>query len=217
MNIKSINVTTVQETVYEELLKAILCGKIPPGEKITIEGIANMMNVSLTPVRVAVKKLEAGNFIKIGKNRRISIAEISHDNLVEIFKIRRLLECYAAEIACSSRSDDVVELLEKLNEKCEEAENSDEYLEANSKFHNLIYSQAKMPILESMITSLWQQVSPYLYILLREEHQRIIKDFDPNHRGMIEAMKNKDSLLMEKWLTKELTESEKLIAYKMQL
>lgn len=215
MDIKSVNITTVQDTVYEELLKAILQGKIPPGEKITIEGIAKMMNVSLTPVRVALKKLEAGNFVKIGTNRRITITELTKENMTEIFKIRRLVEGYAAELACTIRSEAAVELLEKYNETCETSENSEDYLNANSKFHSLIYSEARMPILEGIINSLWQQVSPYLYILMQEEEQRIINDFDPNHRGMIDAMKNRDPLSMRVWITKELTEAEKLIAHKM--
>ena len=135
--------------------------------------------------------------------------------MAEIFKIRRLVEAYAAELACTTRSDATVELLEKYNEICETSDDSEEYLNANSKFHSIIYSEARMPILEGIINSLWQQVSPYLHILIREEHQRIINEFDPNHRGMIDAMKNKDPLSMRVWIIKELTEAEKLIAHKM--
>ena len=101
--IKTIKSPTVQKAVYEELIDALLSGRIAPGEKITIEGLAKSMGVSIMPVRAALQKLEGENFITVGKNRRIIVTELTSENLVELLEIRLVLECYAAEKACTIR------------------------------------------------------------------------------------------------------------------
>lgn len=210
-----INAKTVQEAVYEELLKSILSGKIKPGDKLTIEEIAESMDVSTTPVRVALKKLEAGNFIKIGKNRRISVSEISIENLKEIFKIRLMLELYAVEHACDLRDDSSIQILKEIDNKCNHSLTGEEYLKHNYDFHMFLYKQAKMPILMNHIESLWNQVSPYLHILLEEELNSVKHNFSENHYNIINALENRDKEKIKKWLKIELTNSDTITENKM--
>ena len=157
MQMRTIKPPTVQKAVYEEVIGALLSGRIAPGEKITIEGLAKSMGVSIMPVRVALQKLEGENFITVGKNRRIIVTELTSENLVELLEIRLVLECYAAEKACTMRSDDSLVQLEEANEQCENAKDADTYLLANKEFHRTIYSQAKMPMLDEIIFSLWRR------------------------------------------------------------
>lgn len=204
--IQPIKPVSAQNQVYEELLKSILTGRIPPGEKITIEGMAKILGVSLTPVRVAIQKLEAGGFLVIGRNRRITVNSLSSRNLEEIMEVRLLNECYAAEKACLSGIDEsVFRLLEEQNERCNRAESSDAYISANQEFHMMIYRQAGMPMLLELITGLWHRVSPYLYILLKDEVQYRSGSFADNHRGMLDAISKKDSEKIRYWLTSDLT------------
>ena len=113
MDIKPIRSSRIQDNVYEQLMEA--------GQRITMEGLANIMDVSIMPVRVALQKLEVGGFVTIGKNRRIHISELSPDNLIEILEVRLLLECYAAEKACKTRSEETLKRLEKLHRLCNHA------------------------------------------------------------------------------------------------
>jgi DNA-binding GntR family transcriptional regulator len=211
MDIGSIQLSTIQERVYDELLKAILAGRIAPGEKLTIEGIAKSMGVSLMPIRIALQKLESENFITVGKNRRIAVRELSVDNLLELLQIRLLLECFAADKACKLRSEESLSELEVLNEKCNAAENADAYLLANWEFHRVIYSQANMPMLEEVISLLWKRASPYLHILLRNEDDVKAGHFSRNHSGMLSAMQRKNAKSMRYWLTRDLTAASTLV------
>lgn len=216
MNIGFVRSSTIQNTVYEELLQAMLCGRITPGEKLTMEGIAKLMGVSLTPVRVALQKLESGNFITIGRNRRITVKELSTDNLLELLEIRLILECYTAEKACRTRSEESLSQLAAANEKCDTADDPDAYLQANREFHGIIYSQANMPMLEEIINLLWKRASPYLHILLRSEEDFKAGNFNKNHKGMLTAMVRKNPKAIKKWLTKDLTEAAKLVRRKLE-
>lgn len=205
-----INVKTVQEAVYEELLQSILSGKIKPGDKLTIEEIANSMDVSTTPVRVALKKLEAGNFIKIGKNRRIMVSEISNENLREIFEIRLMLELYAVERACDLRDDSSIQVLREIDNKCNQAITSEEYLKFNYDFHMFLYKLAKSQILLNHIKSLWNQLSPYLHILLEKELDSVKRGFSVNHYNIVNALEKRDKEEIKRWLKIELTNSDML-------
>jgi len=204
MDIKPIRSSRIQDNVYEQLMEAILSGSIPPGQRITMEGLANIMDVSIMPVRVALQKLEVGGFVTIGKNRRIHISELSPDNLIEILEVRLLLECYAAEKACKTRSEETLKRLEKLHRLCNHAKDENTYLQANKEFHMTIYSEAKKPILMETIDTLWNRYSPYLHILLRNEQTYKTKEFHNPHGKIIEAMKNKDPKSIRKWLAEDL-------------
>jgi len=207
MQMKTIKPPTVQKAVYEEVIGALLSGRIAPGEKITIEGLAKSMGVSIMPVRAALQKLEGENFITVGKNRRIIVTELTSESLVELLEIRLILEGYAAQKACRIRSEESVVQLEKVNEECENAKDADTYLLANKEFHRIIYSQAKMPMLDEIIFSLWRRVSPYLRILLSYEEDFDAGNFNKTHRGMVKAFRDRDKKSIKKWLTQDLTEA----------
>lgn len=205
MNIKPINPTTVQDQVYQELLGAIISGRIQPGQKITIEGVAKLMNVSLMPVRVALQKLEAGGFVTIGKNRRITANELTLAELDEILEIRLMIEGLAAERACGHRTEESIAALERMHDEFEGVDDEESYLLLNREFHALIYRQAGMPIMEEIIASLWNRVSPYLHIFAFADENWKIDKYDHHHQGMIQALKDRDPEAIRRWLTEDLT------------
>ena len=212
MDIKPIKTSTIQDKVYDELLSVIISGRIMPGEKLNIENLANLFGVSLTPVRLALQKLEAGGFVTISSYRHVSVRELASRDLLEIQQIRLMLECRAAEEACRIRNDECLATLEELDQKCIKAVDEDAYLQANREFHRLIYQQAHMPIFLEVIDSLWLRLSPYLHILLRSEQDWSSEKFHAHHRGMIGAFRNQDSAAMRDWLTQDITEAARLIA-----
>ncbi|MFC1579419.1 GntR family transcriptional regulator [Thermodesulfobacteriota bacterium] len=211
MDIKPIRSSRIQDNVYDHLLEAILSGSLPPGQRITMEGLANIMDVSIMPVRVALQRLEVGGFVTIGKNRRIRISELSQENLFEILEIRLLLECYAAEKACKTRSEAFLKRLEKIYRLCTRAKDENTYLQANREFHMTIYAEAKKPILMETIDTLWNRYSPYLHILLRNEQTYKTKVFHDPHGKIIEAMKDKDPKAIRKWLAEDLWKAADII------
>jgi len=216
MEIRTIKSPSIQKAVYEELIDALLSGRIAPGEKITIAGLAKSMGVSFMPVRGALQKLEAENFITVGANRRIIVTELTSENLLELLEIRLILECHAAEKACKIRSDGSLVQLEKLNEQCTHAKDADAFLRANKEFHRMIYAQAKMPMLDEIINSLWRRFSPYLRILLSYEEDFIASNFNVNHIGVLKALRNKDQKAIKKWLTKDLSDAARYIARRLE-
>lgn len=210
MVLKKIKVSTIQDSVYESLFKSILAGWIEPGERITLEGLAKQLDVSVMPIRESIRRLEAEGFVSIHANRKIVVNELSAENLKQILEARLILEPYAAKKTCKNRSKESLEKLEKSLKKMRDTTNEEIYLRANKEFHMVIYQDAS-PIMLELISRLWEKVSPYLHILLREEKDWKKDNFEANHLGMLEGMSTKNPKITAKWLKKDLTDAAGLI------
>ena len=212
MSLSAIQSVTIQEAVYDQLFKSILSGKMSPGKRITLDSISKELNVSMMPVREALRRLEALNFVIIERNKRIIVKEHSVDSLIEILKVRLALETYAAKEASKTRDQKLINRLEKVFEVLSHAKNDRVLLEANKEFHIVMYQGANMPILMEVIKGLWERASPYFHIALRNEknwgdrHELI-----EIHKAMLEGMQRGDTKQICRCLKNDMTRATNLI------
>jgi DNA-binding GntR family transcriptional regulator len=207
--LKPIKHLPLKETVYENILIAITSGRFKPGMQITLSELSQQLGVSLMPVREAVRKLEAGNLIHIRKNRRIIIKEYTPDELNELLKIRLKLELMAARKATRNCTDETVKELESIQGDMNLANDIEEYLAKNWKFHYTIYHLANMHILQGIIKDLWLRVSPYLHIYIAEVPN--YKSYAKNtHGGIIRGLKKRDAKEVCKYLSLDLRHTAEL-------
>jgi len=95
--------STVTDIIYNFMESAILSSKIEPGQKINATNIAEALNVSVTPVRNAIKQLASVGLLSENENGKNYCAfNISEKMLTEVFDARRMLEGSAAYI-CAHR------------------------------------------------------------------------------------------------------------------
>ncbi len=211
--LKPIETATLQETVYKELLRAIVSGRMPPGEKLVIERLARRMQVSPMPVREALRRLEAGGFVTSQTRRSCVVNELSRENLEEILKIRLVLESMAAELAARQRSEKALKRLSVIHQQFVRLGRDAETANAlNREFHHTIYRQARMPILQQVIEGLWDRISPYLIILIRETEEFNLEAFKHYHQKMLEGMRRKDPQTVRQWLEADLTEAARVVS-----
>jgi len=213
--------STIQETVHAELFNAIICGRIPPGEKIVIDKIAVQMRVSRIPVREALHRLQEAGLISIDKWKGAVINKLSVENLREITRIRLTLESQAAQRAAENCSPQGYQELETLHEKWKQSiplmkrndlKTVEEYLSLNRQFHHAIYREAHMPILLQIINGLWDRVSPYLHILVAGEIEgAVTSETIRIHEGMLTGMKSHSAAEVSRWLKEDLTRAEESI------
>ena len=156
-----IQTPTTQELVYKELERAIVTARIKPGERLVTEELARQMGISRVPVREAIGRLAARDFVTVQPNKGVTVNELSEKNLREILKIRLMLELPAARQATLNTKDGTLNRLAELTDqylKAHSAHDADELLKVNHAFHFTIYGEARMPILLSIIKNLWKQV-----------------------------------------------------------
>jgi len=208
--LKPVILPTLQEEVYSQLLQAILSAKIRPGKRLITEELAKLFHVSPIPVREALGRLEAAGFVSSLK-KGIKIANVlSKENLEEILEIRLALETMAARIAARQVSDDSLTQLENIFQELAGARfrtDVAEIIRLNKLFHLTLYRDAHKPILQQIIDSCIDRVSPYFHILYgRIDQQYVTMDIEI-HRNMLEGMKVRDSKQVCKWLKMDMTDA----------
>jgi DNA-binding GntR family transcriptional regulator len=212
--LKPLQIPTRQEMVYKELEKAIISGRIPPGERLVVEEVARQMSVSHIPVREAFGKLEARGFILTIEKRGNVVNELSRARLKEILELRLMLEGLAAEGAAVRCSEETISQVEALHEQYALARNgsdADELLRINMDFHLAVYKDSNMPTLQELIISLWGKVSPYYHIFFRQAEKPNPRAGIAYHQEIINALRNHDAEGVRRWTEADLKDSARFI------
>ena len=194
-NLKPIKTTTLQEVVYQRLLKAIIAGRIPPGEQLVLGKIAAQFRVSPMPVREAFNRLAEAGVITLQKKKSAVVNTLSEEDLMEIQQIRINLETMAVEMACrliDSRTLDDLQVLHQAYLEAFRVFKVDEVLRLNREFHFTIYAVTRMQRLLNIINGLWDQISPYYHILLRKKERLYTEKHADTHGQLLERLKQRD-------------------------
>ncbi len=84
--------TPLEEDVYHRLRDMILSGEFVSGEKLVQEDLSARLGVSRTPLRAAIAKLDAENFVRMSKRGEASVSEFGLRQIAEVFEMRAVLE-----------------------------------------------------------------------------------------------------------------------------
>jgi DNA-binding GntR family transcriptional regulator len=154
-----IDLPSIPDVVYRQLRRDLARGVYKPGP-IRIRPLAERFGVSATPVREALRRLEAEGLVTLRKNQ-IVVNSLSESELREVFAIRSELETFALRKGAETIRNDheLLADLDRLVDLMDEHEHDlEEWRAANQEFHMRIYHTAGMPRLSSMIDSLWNVV-----------------------------------------------------------
>ena len=136
---------TLASIAYDTIKAGIVSGEINNSLSLSENTLAKILNMSRTPIREAIKRLEAESYLKSVDGVGLIVQELSLKDLAEIYEVRIALEKVALESAifkidsqCLSNLKSELEnilISYNLNNRVD-----DEYLyELDSKFHNTLY------------------------------------------------------------------------------
>lgn len=104
------------EQVFEDLRGAIAAGDYKPGERLRETEIAERLGVSRTPVREALRRLQASGIVVSEAWRGMIVAELDHRQIIELYAMRRVLEGAAAALAARHAApSEVAQMTEHLD------------------------------------------------------------------------------------------------------
>ncbi len=107
---------TTADAAYLALRQSILQGDLAPGERLRSDALANELKVSRTPVREALRKLEAEGLVQRSGSGLI-VREFTEHDLTELFYVREALEGMAARLAAENATrDEIAEIRELLDD-----------------------------------------------------------------------------------------------------
>ncbi len=181
------------EQVYQELRKEIIEGKIEKGRQLTELSLSKAMGVSRTPVREAMKQLEAEGLIELRPNRGAVVLGIETRDFRDIYEIRSLLEGRAAEKAALNADEDRVNQLMEITDLTEfyiERGDYERVTVMDDRFHALIYEMTNSRILQKILTDLHAYAESIRERSIKEPGRAV--ETLKEHRAILEAISEKD-------------------------
>lgn len=167
--------TTKSNVVAERLRREIASGELRPGQPLRQREIAERFALSATPVREALRQLQAEGIVVYELNRGVTVASAitpSPADLTEVYMMRRQLEQLATEQAHRRMTPQVLKALRDANRRLArdgEAGDRSSMRHWNHEFHMRIYRTAEMPRLLNTIERLWAQF-PWQALWLEDAH-----------------------------------------------
>nr|NSL47705.1 GntR family transcriptional regulator [Dendrosporobacter quercicolus DSM 1736] len=183
---------TMSDLVVEKLREAILNGELAGGQQLKQEALAGWLQVSLSPVREALKNLEAEGLVKFSPNRGVAVTALSAAEAREIFEIRLFLESGALELSIPYLQSADLTKAGQILQQADCAPASSDCGGLNWQFHQVLYQGADRPRLLSMIQILHNNVERYmrLYLATMNFHEQSQQE----HRELLAACAGKDIL-----------------------
>lgn len=197
----------MRTNVYEMIRSLILAGEYISGDPMPEEQLAARLQVSRTPVREALRRLESEGIVERHANRRVHLAEVNPITVVDIFEVRARLEPMAARLAAARADEGFLRHLENRVAAMETARTAPEpdlrlYRQANEDFHWAILKRSESGALDSTVRSVARRriTSPTFRGWTAEEIARS----QSHHRELLAAFRAADAAWAESVMTTHL-------------
>jgi DNA-binding GntR family transcriptional regulator len=178
----------IHQWVFRGLRRAIMSGRFPPGQAVTIRGLAERMGVSAMPVREALRRLVAERALTLLDNRRVRVPVMTAERFDELLAARMALETEAAVRALPLIDHDRLGDLRRVNDAIDAAvaaDDGDTVVEQNFVFHLTLYGARRDSVLVPLIESVWLQTGPFMRAALAELPPQ---DTDDHHAEALAAI-----------------------------
>jgi DNA-binding GntR family transcriptional regulator len=186
---------TLAERAFATLHEAIVTGVLAPGERLPIEELADVLEMSPMPIREALRLLDSVGLVENIPHRGARVTELSIDDLREVYEARLSLEPLAVRHAAENFTKENAErATEALAAHVKAYKQRDPGLvwSTHTAFHFALYDAANSRWMSRLIHPLWETSERYRFAMLpvrqnldkrRLEHERILQaciDHDPD-------------------------------------
>ena len=129
---------------YSRIRRLILSGELPPGSRVTVRPLADLLDLSPTPIRTALGALERLGMLEIHEHRGYFVPKLSREDMLEIYELREAVDSIASRRAAHlDYRDELVAVLDDLLSKqrrCVADGDIDAYRELDMRFHKSIWA-----------------------------------------------------------------------------
>jgi DNA-binding GntR family transcriptional regulator len=202
--------TSSADRVFSILKSRILSLEYSPGQPLTELGVAEDLNVSRTPIREALRRLEHEHLVQIIPRKGAVVTGVSEEDIVEVYLIRQALEGISTNRAAALLSDENLKQLgQSVFAAAERLADHDRQgaAEAAGQLHRLVLSVGGTPRLLRIVQNL-KGLTGHLHdvaISLPGCLERSIEE----HRRVIDALERRDGDEAEKWMRRHLANTER--------
>jgi DNA-binding GntR family transcriptional regulator len=205
---------TLSQDILIQLRSAIVMGQIPPGAPLRLEQLAALFDVSVSPVREALRQLEMIGLVEHSPYRGARVSLLSVSEMQETYEIRHTLERLAVHRAAERFTRDDALSAQSALQEIEQAYRDNDFaatIRGNTTFHLAIGRAADSERLLKLIVSACETTERYSASLLKQhrpdEMQHIERE---GHIAILEACRNHDSARAQEALSAHMEVFERL-------
>lgn len=174
---------TMAEYALEQLREAIILGELPAGTPLRLDELARSLGMSISPIREAVRQLEALGLAKHVPHQGARVLDFDIDDLRDLFQVRLALESIAVRRAAERFSDAHAQAarahLDRFDAMAAEGDVR-ETMRAHTDFHFTLYDAAASQWLVALIRPAWDRSERFRPALLTSSSgpQELHREFD---------------------------------------
>ena len=204
------------DQVIEQIRQSIFNFEYKPGDKIDLKELSEKWGVSRTPLREAIRKLEAEGLITYEAQKGFTIRSIQPEEVEKLFVVRKNLESLAGALACDYVTDNEIKEIEEIHNEIIALPDKSDFSkiedlrilhQLNKDFHFKIYEASKNKFLIQLITYMWNISAIYIASTLSTPGR--INKIIEEHEKILLSLKKKDKVGVQKAIKKHLDSSEK--------
>lgn len=183
----------LREQVAERLRLAIATGKFAPGARLIERELCEMMGVSRTSLREALRELQADGLISLQPNKGLSVSVVSLETARSIYEVRATLEGLAARLFARNATDaQMAQLRDSIDRLAEVYRNfsAESFIAAKTRFYDILLEGAGNEVAAEMLRRIHTRVSQLRVVSLSsaERAQKSIREL----RDFMDALEARD-------------------------
>ncbi|GMG81535.1 GntR family transcriptional regulator [Paralimibaculum aggregatum] len=193
---------------YRQILEQIRQGALLPGDRLRETELAERLGVSRTPVREAIRQLEADGLVQHVPRHGATVRVLDYAEIMELYDMRVVLEGTAARLAARAASDVEIDELEAINAELAAAGTGPDAARLNRLFHGTLFDAAKNRFLSRSMQTLQKSLMILGPSMLSDETRA--EAALAEHRVLLTALKARDGAAAEAAMRAHIEASQRL-------
>ncbi len=181
----------VRTSVFQRLRADILSCSLRPGVQIQEKQLAERFQVSKSPIRDALLKLEEQNLVEVMPRKGYRVKPISVSDARELYEMRQLLERECISRMIDGAAPDVLDALETFRTMAPPIELPN-WIEYNRAFHAFLAANCGNSRLARVSCDVIDQFDRLTYVSVTSRDELTLADFVAEHGGIIDAIQRRD-------------------------
>lgn len=186
--------TSLFQKVYYNIKDQIVTLKLLPGQNLLEDTLRSEFNVSRTPVRMALCKLEQEGFVSHRPNYGYFVRDMRLNHIQSLFQLREFLEVPAVRLACQHATEEELNNFQNFVKEIDDEINSKNFeaaIKMGVEFHHRIAIMSKNEILCDLIRGLNEKISMVARMILQSEQHMIQSHAE--HKNILKFMSKRDA------------------------
>lgn len=195
---------TATDHVSASLRHSILTGDLAGGTRLGLNEVAEIFDVSTTPVREALRELSFEGLVRLDSYRGGVVTAVTRKDVEEIVRIRQVLEPLAIEEAMVGMTEEILADAERILDEMAASDSWEAWVHGNRAFHQKIYEAASSRRLISLIKSLQNTQVVFVSATLRRS-PTLKETATRDHEAMLQAARDRDGETLTEVTLRHLT------------